>query len=296
MEQKNVLHKEIILSNGRITAYTEYGNPAGIPIVCFHGMPGSRLLFRVMEQAAFEHGLRLIAPDRPGYGLSEAASTKRLVHYADDIIELADSLGLAEFGVLGVSGGGPYAMACAYKLTHRLTIAAVMSGIGPLNLRNSTAEMVFMNRLMFNLGRFSPALVGFLLPRLLKMQLPSMEKHVQEGTSPTADISPEAFAIVAADQQEAIHTGGNGIKFDMTMLWQPWGFDFEAIQTQVYLWHGEADNLAPPALAHHIADHVPHIDAVFYPGEGHIDPLTKHIDEIVAKLAAAIQAKERQKS
>ena len=273
-------------------SYLEFGDLAGIPIICFHGMPGSRVLFEVMEPAALKNGLRLIAPDRPGYGFSQPSPKKSLLPYTNDIVELADFLGLAEFAVLGLSGGGPYALACAHQLAERLTIAAIISGIGPLRLPKSTAEMVFMNRLMFNLGRVTPAFVGFLLPRLIKSSLPSMKKHVQAGTSPSSDISPETFAVVAADQEEAIRTGGDGIKFDMTVLWQPWGFNLEDIPTALYLWHGESDNLAPPALAHYIADHVPNTAATFFPGEGHTDPLTKHIDEIMTKLAAAINAKQ----
>lgn len=73
----------------------------------------------------------------------------------------------------------------------------------------------------------------------------------------------------------------------MKVLWRPWGFRFEDIHVPVYLWHGSADNLAPAHLAHYIADHVPRCEATFFPGEGHTDPLTKHSDEIMAKIVAA---------
>lgn len=115
----------------------------------------------------------------------------------------------------------------------------------------------------------------------------TLEQHVQKGTSPTTDLSPEVFAIMAADQREAIRSGGQGIVFDMKILWRPWGFRFEDTHTKVYLWHGEADNLAPALPAHHIADHLPDCTATFYPGEGHTDPLTRHIDEIIDAIARA---------
>jgi pimeloyl-ACP methyl ester carboxylesterase len=150
--------------------------------------------------------------------------------------------------------------------------------------------MVRPNKIMFTLGRWSPKLAGFLLPRLIRSSLPSMEQHIQQGTSPSPDLSPEVFAIMAADQREAIRAGGQGITFDMKILWQPWGFQFEDVHTKVYLWHGAADNLAPAALAHHISDHLPDCQATFYPGEGHTDPLTRHIDEIVPVIVKASQA------
>jgi pimeloyl-ACP methyl ester carboxylesterase len=118
--------------------------------------------------------------------------------------------------------------------------------------------------------------------------LHNRRKHgTQQGTSPTPDISPEHFAIMVSDQREAILAGGKGIQFDMTALWQPWGFELEGIRTKVYLWHGEVDNPAPAALAHYIADRVPLCEATFYPGEGHIEPLIKHLDEINAKIISA---------
>jgi pimeloyl-ACP methyl ester carboxylesterase len=70
----------------------------------------------------------------------------------------------------------------------------------------------------------------------------------------------------------------------MQVLWRHWGFNFEDIQTKVYLWHGEADNLAPASLAHYIADHLPNCESTFFPSEGHTDLLTKHIHEIMAKV------------
>jgi pimeloyl-ACP methyl ester carboxylesterase len=272
------------LKDGRILGYAEFGDPAGMPIIGFHGMPGSRLMMQTLEKAALINGVRLIAPDRPGYGLSQANQHGTLLGYIDDVVQLVDALQIDRFAVLGVSGGGPYPLACAYKIPQRITVAALMSGIGPLRLPHSTRDMLRPNKIMFTVGRWSPRLTGFLLPRLIRSSLPSMEQHVHKGTSPSTDLSPEVFAIMAADQREAIRTGGQGITFDMKILWRPWGFQFEDVHTKVYLWHGAADNLAPVMLAHHIADHLPNCEATFYPNEGHTDPLTKHVDEIMAKV------------
>lgn len=279
--------KSVPLKDGRSLVYAEYGDPDGTPIIGFHGMPGSRLMMRAVEKAALESGARIIAPERPGYGVSQPSSNPVLLHHPTDVLQLADSLGLTHFAVMGVSGGGPYALACSVKAPKRVKAAVLVSGIGPLTLPESTRDMLRMNRLMFNLGRRSPQLVGFLLPRLTNASLRSANKHVQQGTSPTPDLSPQLFAIMMADQQEAVVGGGKGIASDMKILWQPWGFQLEDIQTKVYLFHGEADNLAPVRLAHYLADHLPNCEAVFYPEEGHTDPLTRHIDEIIEKVVQA---------
>lgn len=279
--------KTAIMKDGRTLVYAEYGDPDGTPIIGFHGTPGSRLMMKVVEKAALKSGARIIAPERPGYGISQPSSNSILLQYPIEVVALADSVGLARFAVMGVSGGAPYALACASKEAERLTVAAIVSGIGPLSLPNSTRDMVRMNRVMFKLGRLSPKLVGFLLPRLIRASLRSMNKHVQQGTSPTPDLSPEVFAIMTADQREAIRMGGQGIVLDMRVLWRPWGFKLDNIQTKVYLWHGEADDLAPVMLAHYMGEHLPKCEAVFYPEEGHTDPLTKHIDEIIEQVVKA---------
>jgi pimeloyl-ACP methyl ester carboxylesterase len=117
-----------------------------------------------------------------------------------------------------------------------------------------------------------------------------MEKHAQNGTSPTSDLSPEAFAIITADQRESIRDGGRAVVFEMKTLCRPWGFSFEDIHIKVYLWHGEADNLAPAMLAHYLAEHIPGCKATFYPGEGHADPLTRYGEDILATVITASEA------
>jgi pimeloyl-ACP methyl ester carboxylesterase len=276
--------KTLALGDGRILSYALYGPSEGIPVLGFHGMPGSRLMMKVLEPAADTVGVRLIAPERPGYGRSQAYYQGRMLSYSRDIRVLVDALGLERFGLVGVSGGGPYALACAHELPQRLISTAVVSGIGPLSLPNSFQGMVRMNRIMFKLGRFSPSLTGLLLPHLIRSSLPSMAKLVQQGSSPLSNLSPQAFAIIAADQSEAIRTGGHGIAFDLKSLWQPWGFRLEDIRSKVYLWHGEDDNLAPVRLAHEMAGRLPNCEAEFYAGEGHTDPLTKHSEEILARI------------
>ena len=279
--------QQVQLADGRTIGYAEYGKAGGRALFVLHGMPGSRRLAGAFEGAALAHGSRLIAPDRPGYGLSGRVSRPSLLGCAQDVQALADGLGVDRFGVMGVSGGGPFGLACACRLEDRMSLAAVVSGIGPLRAPGALRGMVGNNRLVFQLGRLSPAFAGWLLNRLLRMNLPAMDRYVREGASPTADISPEMFALVAADQREAIRQGGGGVAGDLRALWQPWGFDLASIRLPVFLWHGEADDLAPARLARLVADGLPRCTAVYYPGEGHVGPLTKHAGEILETLARA---------
>jgi pimeloyl-ACP methyl ester carboxylesterase len=275
--------KAFQLKDGRTVGYIETGDPAGAPIILFHGMPGSRLAGRIFDQAARATGARMICADRPGYSLSHPLPRGTLLGYVDDVVQLANMLGIERFAAMGVSGGGPYALACASQIPERLTAAVLMSTIGPLWLPNSLKNMVTPNRLMFTLGRFAPGLFGAILPRMLKSSLPSLDKHVQAGTSPMPDVSPEVFALLIEDQRESVRTGGKGLVFDMRNYWRSWGFQFEDVETKVYLWHGEDDNLAPVALARYLAEHIPDCEARYIPGAGHTGTF-QYAEEILQRL------------
>ena len=274
----------INLSSGRLLSYAEYGDPAGIPVIGFHGTPGSRMALQVVSEAAKANNLRVIAVDRPGYGLSDPMRRPSFSLYARDIAELADALSLDRFIAWGTSGGGPFALACAAELPKRVISVGIVSGIGRLRNRHSIREMIAANRTMFSISRISPAAAGVILSRMIKASLPKMKAYVRDGTSPSASISPQTFAVVQSDQEEAVRNGGKGIRFDMTVLWKKWDFELADIKAPVRLWHGDKDNLAPPELARQVAASLPNAKIVMYLGEDHAGPITKHMNEVMATL------------
>ena len=112
------------LSDGNRLCWAEYGDPEGTTIFVFHGNPGSRLSWGAMPGSPFLQGVRLVAPDRPGYGRTGFKSLA-LQRWPNDMAELANHLGIAKFAVFGPSGGAPYALACAWKIPDRVTAVAV---------------------------------------------------------------------------------------------------------------------------------------------------------------------------
>src|SRR5919109_4568041 len=153
---ENRTGRTIRLRDGRQVGYAEWGDPGGQPLFYFHGWPGSRLEGRLGDQPAKAKGIRLIALDRPGMGLSDHQPRRRLVDWPDDVIQVAAALGLDRFAVLGISGGGPYAAACAWKLSDRLTGAGIVSGLAPLDVPGVIAGMSRRNRLSLQLvGRLA---------------------------------------------------------------------------------------------------------------------------------------------
>ena len=134
----------LALADGRRLGYAEFGDPSGAPCLYFHFSPGSRLepaaVFSGVRQP-WLRGVRLVSADRPGFGLSDRQPTRTLLDWPGDMAALADHLGIDRFAVLGASGGGAYALACARLLPSRLTAAVVVSGIGPLDRPGATTAM-----------------------------------------------------------------------------------------------------------------------------------------------------------
>ncbi|MBW2547908.1 MAG: hypothetical protein DRH23_06320 [Deltaproteobacteria bacterium] len=124
-------YETLHLRDGRKLAYAEYGDPHGYPVMLFHGNPSSRLSWGLIPDSPFRPHLRLIAPDRPGFGRSDFQPGRRLLDWPDDVSELAEALGLNRFAVLGVSGGGPATLACAWRIPERLTAVGPTNPVAP---------------------------------------------------------------------------------------------------------------------------------------------------------------------
>ncbi len=151
------------LPDGRQLCYAEYGDPEGQPIFVFHGNPGSRLLWDVMPGSPFLPNVRLIAPDRPGYGQTDfKKDVTTLENWPNDIVALADSLGIKKFAVFGPSGGGPYALACAWKIPERLTSVGIFASVGPFIPETDKSIAAPVRMLWANAPK---------LPELFKLQM-----------------------------------------------------------------------------------------------------------------------------
>ena len=119
------------LPDGRHVAIASHGDPHGRPLLLFHGIPGSRLGMHYVDGPAKERGVRVVCPDRPGAGRSDAYPQRTIPGYADDVSALADALGFERFAVLGYSGGASYALACGARLPERVSAVGTMAGAGP---------------------------------------------------------------------------------------------------------------------------------------------------------------------
>src|SRR5690242_20716071 len=123
----------VVLADGRRLSWAEYGSADGAPVVMVHGTPGSRLQFRWMHDRASADGIRVIAPERPGYGASDPVPEGiRFARYADDLVQLLDHLGLPVVTLCGASGGGGFALVAAAAHPERFARLILVSAALPV--------------------------------------------------------------------------------------------------------------------------------------------------------------------
>ena len=269
--------KQIHLRDGRALGYAEFGDPAGRPVFFFHGFPGSRLQRYPDDAIAIASGVRIITIDRPGFGLSSFQPGRELLDWPADVAQLARALGIDRFAAIGLSGGGPYLLACAYKIPGCLTSATVVSGLSPLGQPGVTQGMDLSDRFVYSIARRAPWwLMRFALgPVVRKVQRdPAGASKRLPRSAPRADkdvfARPSVQAMDYEDLIESYRSGVDGISWEAMVLTRPWGFRLEDIHMKIHLWQGEADRTVPVSMAKYLACTLPECEARFIPGEGHM--------------------------
>jgi pimeloyl-ACP methyl ester carboxylesterase len=278
------------LRDGRELAYAEYGDPDGRPLMLFHGNPSSRLSWGLIPDSPFRPCLRLIAPDRPGFGRSDFQPGRQLLDWPNDVCELADALALNRFAVLGVSGGGPATLACAWKIPERLTAAGVVSSPCPTDVSGVTEKRSRTNRTLFFLTQHAPPLVRLNMAFLA--YLARRDRLVERLVYKMANVDkaiverPEIREYLAMGFAEALRQGGAGSAHELVINHgRPWGFALEDIHIGVHSRQGEEDPSVPPAMGRYLAQTIPNCKATFIPGAGHLW-IVDHVGEVLDALVA----------
>jgi pimeloyl-ACP methyl ester carboxylesterase len=274
----------IRLKDGRRLAFAESGDPSGVPVIFLHGNPGSRYMRHPDDSLTYRLGVRLITPDRPGYGLSDFQPERTLLDCPSDIEQLANMLGLGRFALFGVSAGGPYAAACAWRLGERLTRVAIVSGAAPFD---RPGAMRGVNRDYRN----AYALAGWpewLLHPIMAAHDRSVRRNPNRALAALlAHCSPDDRAALrdpalAAQVQgwrfEATRQGVRGMRREARILVSPWGFRLEEIRPEVHLWYWEGDSIVPPQMGLYLAKRIPRTVSHFSPGGGHFSLFTSWKD------------------
>ena len=263
------------LTDGRRLGYAEFGDPEGTPIFFFHGGPGSRLTGELLAAAARAVGIRLIALDRPGFGLSSFQPGRSRAEWPSDVLELADVLDIDRFLTAGWSAGGPYALACAAAAPDRVRAAGVFAGVDRLHHLNP-----HMMRALWGLrGRSQGA---------------ELDSHQWSHTlarvwARTKKARPEMdraeIATLATGIAEGLREGTAGIFHELRLLAGAWDFEPGTIRhVPVRFWHGLDDALISTRHTRAMTARVPGAQAIYLPDCGHVTLLTQCGREMLTEL------------
>ncbi|KAL9125260.1 MAG: hypothetical protein Q9217_005508 [Psora testacea] len=315
----------VTLPDRRTLSYAEYGPATGYPVLYFHGYPSSRLEAGPVAYLAARRGLRLIAPDRPGFGLSTFQPGRKITSWPADVSLLASHLGLTRFAVLGGSGGGPYALACAQALPHtQMSAVGVLAGAPPWEA--GTKEVLWSAWLVAVAANYAPgalrvvadAVVGGLrwvvetewfkgrMDRWLegvkekederrKEKGGSAEKRERERSAE----EDEEQSLTTENQRErllrllfeAFAQGAAASVQEAQLLTQSWGFRFEDVDyDRIQIWHGTHDVNAPVRMIRWMAARLPHCELREF-DHTHFT-LVDQLEEILAQLVPDEKARE----
>lgn len=265
---------DLRLDDGRTLAVHDTGPVAGAgagsrpgdapTLVWHHGSPQTGALLEPLVRATAARGLRLVSYGRPGYGGSSPLPGRDVASAGHDVEQLADALGISRFAVMGSSGGGPHALACAAALGDRVTGVVTLAGPAPY----AGDEAWFAG--MADDAALRAALLG---------------RDARARFELTAEFDPSVF--VAADRDAlagpwaamdddvalAASAGSDGLVDDDVALARPWGFGLGEVGAPVLVVHGEQDRMIPVAHAHTLLRGCPRAELWLRPRDGHVSVL-----------------------
>jgi pimeloyl-ACP methyl ester carboxylesterase len=267
---------------GRLLGFEEFGNFGGKPVFYFHGWPASRLEARLLDNIR----VRLIAIDRPGYGKSHPSAGRTLLDWAEDVRAVADLLEISSFHIAGLSGGGPYALSCAFAMPERVKSIALVCSVPPLKeMDRLSVDLTLLRWLGQNQALASPlfsAARNLLLRRVFPMDL------IARLSLPVADkacFTRDVARGLAEAWREGLKDSVAGALSDAHLYCKDWGFSINAIKVPAVIWQGSDDKIVPAASVAAFTG-MPHKTLHLMDQEGHYSLPLRHGPKILETLIA----------
>lgn len=279
------------LSNGCYLAYREYGDPAGRLVFYFHGTPSSRLEAALIGDDAFTAGVHLVSVDRPGLGRSSYQAGRRILDWPGQVEQLAAALGHADtsFGVIAMSGGAPYACACAMRIPHRLTHVAIVSGHTPLCAPGvcpgNEDKLIKLIARHQRLGKLFFKLLKRRLRRRSDKVVAMLTKNWTAADKKLVLCNPRRYRQLIANLHEVSRCGPAGAITDVRLLACHWGFCVCDIQNvPVSIWQGGCDRIVTPSMGRYFHSQITGSEFIQDPQAGHVTMLKWHIGDIFSRF------------
>jgi pimeloyl-ACP methyl ester carboxylesterase len=285
------LEGNVAVGADRQIGFAEFGDPQGRAVFWLHGTPGARRQIPVEARVyAEKKHIRLIGVDRPGIGSSTPFQYRNVLAFADDLRTIADVLGIDEMAVIGLSGGGPYALACAAAMPDRVVVTGVLGGVAPtigpeaisgglMSLGSAVAPLMPLIGLPLRL-----AAVGLIqLIRPLGSRAVDMYGRVSPEGDRRLLARPEFKAMFLDDLLNGSRKQMAAPFADVVVFARDWGFRLEEVKVPVRWWHGDKDHIIPFEHGEHVVSLLPDAELYTLPGESHLAGLG-YAEEILANL------------
>jgi pimeloyl-ACP methyl ester carboxylesterase len=258
--------------------WAAFGDPAGTPLLWFHGSPGGRLQIPpATAREAATLGLKIVCVARPGVGQSSDHAYESFRDSAADVAEVANDIGAKRFGVVALSGGGPYALACGHEMPHRVEALAILGGVCPVAGPDASPGGIVGLSARFNsilgvvrapLGDVARGLLGLLGP--ISHQAYSGFAKLMPAGDQRVFADREIEAMFIRDLVAANRHSFRGLFNDAVLFGRPWGFLLADVDVPVRWWHGDADSLVPLDHARHATSLLPDCELEVRPDESHL--------------------------
>lgn len=275
------LEGNIAVGEDRRIGFAEFGDPQGRAMFWLHGTPGARRQIPTEARVYAERqGIRLIGVDRPGIGSSTPYQYDTVFAFADDLRTIADALGIAKMAVIGLSGGGPYALACAAAMPERVVAAGVIGGVapavGPDAISGGAMKLGMVAAPFIEIAGMPLRLAASGLIRLVRpIASPALEVYAR--ISPEADrrvlARPEFKAMFLDDLLNGSRKQLAAPFADVVVFARDWGFRLDEVKVPVRWWHGDRDHIIPFGHGQHVVARLPDAELYHLPGESHLGGL-----------------------
>lgn len=265
----------------RRLGFAEFGPPQGRAVVWLHGTPGARRQVPAEARViAHRDGLRIVGIDRPGIGSSTPHVYDSVLAFTRDLEVVADSLGIDRMAVIGLSGGGPYALAAGAALPQRVTAVGVLGGVaptvGPDAIGGGLVALGTRLRPVIRVGRVP---IGIGLTQMVRLARPLASPALEAYArfSPAGDrrllARPEFKAMFLDDLLNGSRKQLSAPLADVLQFTSHWGFTASDVAVPVRWWHGDADHIIPFAHGQHMVQRLPDAELRVLPGESHLGGL-----------------------
>ncbi|KAJ0330053.1 hypothetical protein COL5a_003886 [Colletotrichum fioriniae] len=301
--------QSLLLPNGRTLSYTTFGitpQPNQPTIFHFHGHPGSHHEGQPVHEEAAKRNICVVAITRPGYGGSTFQPNRTILSFPQDVLHLADHLGIQRFAVLGISGGAPYALACLHSIpAPRLAGVAIVSGMFPSEL--GLSGMMLMNRLLFNIAPWSPGLIEAIADwevgnfardsehpeRLAQATADAFKNRPVEDREALYADDGKILQVLEQSTREAFRESSRGFAWEAKLFGSPWGFELKDLVVQegkLVFWHAAKDVNVPLRMAEEAAGIIEGAELRIVREEAHISLISRRIGEVVDTLVGMLEA------